>query len=175
MLLPRLFPLPLLIRGWLITSVVPARHPLIETISGGYIGIMPPGLAIFSSSVNVSGGAEVLLFPLWKGIAAFTGLLCLLWALPLSGEFHQLPWQALIDETKCLHLVARGVKSFESFSWLSAINVVLLVLRPRGVSVTHAHVSSRYHQSLRNQLICKGIVVPTDSAKLMVLVLSVWA
>ena len=30
-----------------------------------------------------------------------------------------------------------------------------------------AHVSSRYHQSLRNQLICKGTVVPTDDAKLM--------
>ena len=49
-----------------------------------------PGSAIFSSSVNVSEGVEVLLFLLWNGIAAFTGLLCLLWALPLSGEFYQL-------------------------------------------------------------------------------------
>ena len=39
-LLPRLFPLPLLIRGWLITSVVSARHPLIATISGRYVGLM---------------------------------------------------------------------------------------------------------------------------------------
>ena len=90
-LLPRLFPLPLLIRSWLITSVIPARHPLVATIPGGYVGIMPPGSAIFSSSVNVSEGAEVLLFLLWNGIAAFTGLLCLLWALPLSSEFRQLP------------------------------------------------------------------------------------
>ena len=84
-------PIPLLIRGWLITSVVPVRHPLIETISEGYVWIIPPSLAIFSSSVNVSRGAEVLLFLLWSGIAAFTGLLCLLWALHLFGEFRQLP------------------------------------------------------------------------------------
>ena len=38
--------------------------------------------------------------------------------------------------------------------------------------MTPAHVSSRYHQSLRNQLICKGTVVPTDGAKLRVLFLS---
>ena len=38
--------------------------------------------------------------------------------------------------------------------------------------MTPAHVSSRYHQSLRNQLICKGTVVPTDGAKLMVFFLS---
>ena len=87
-LLPRLFPFPLLIRGWLITSVVPAKHPLIATISGGYVGIIPRSSAIFSSSVNFSRSAEVLLFLLWNGIAAFTGLLCLLWALPLSGEFR---------------------------------------------------------------------------------------
>ena len=37
------------------------------------------------------GGTEVLLFLLWNGIAAFTGLLCLLWVLHLSGEFRQLP------------------------------------------------------------------------------------
>ena len=36
-----------------------------------------------------------------------------------------------------------------------------------------AHVSSRYHQSLRSQLICKGTVIPTDNAKLMVLFLSI--
>ena len=90
-LLLRLFPPPLLIRGWLITFVVPTRHPLIATISRRYVGIMPPGPAIFSSFVNVLRGAEVLLFLLWNGIAAFTSLLCLLWALHLSGEFRQLP------------------------------------------------------------------------------------
>ena len=81
----------------------------------------------------------------------------------------------LIDEIECLHLVASRVKSFESVSWLSTVNTVLLVLRPLGVGVTPAHVPSRYHQSLRNQLICKGIVIPTDDSKLMVLFLSVWA
>ena len=63
--------------------------------------------------------------------------------------------------------------NFESVSWLSDVNVVLLALRPQGVGVTAAHVSSRYHQSLRNQLICKGTIVPIDDAKLMVLILSV--
>ena len=72
-----------------------------------------------------------------------------------------------------LHLVSNGVKSSGNVSWLSVVNVVLLVLRPRGVDVTSAHVSSQYHQSLRNQFICKGTVVPTDSAKLMVLFLSI--
>ena len=72
-----------------------------------------------------------------------------------------------------LHLVASGVKGFKSISRLSDVNVVLLVLRPRGLDVTSAHVSNRYHQSLRNQLICEGTVVPTDGAKLMVLFLSI--
>ena len=85
-LLPRLFPLPLLLRDWLLAFIVPSRHSLIATISGGYIGIMPPGLAILSSFVNASRGVEVFLFLLWSGIAAFTGLLCLRWALYLSGE-----------------------------------------------------------------------------------------
>ena len=77
-LLPRLFSLPLLIRGWLITSFIPTRHSLITTISGGYVGIIPPSSAVFSSSINVSGGANVFLFLLWIGIAAFPDLLCLL-------------------------------------------------------------------------------------------------
>ena len=107
------------------------------------------------------------------GIAAFMGLLFNLWSLHLSGEFRQIPQQALIDETEGLHLVASSVKSSENVSRLPAVNVVLLVLRPWGVGVTLAHVSSQYHQSLRNQFICRGIVVPTDGAKLMVLFLSI--
>ena len=134
---------------------------------------MPPGSAIFSSSVNVSGGFEVLVLLMWNGIAAFMGLLCILWALHLSGEFCQLPLQTLIDETEGLHLVASGMKSFGNVSRLSAVNVVLLVLRPRGIGVTPARVSSQYHQSLRNRFICKGTVVPTNDAKLMVLFLSI--
>ena len=62
-LLPGLFSLPLLMRGWLFTSVVETRHPLIVTIFGGYIGIMPPGPAIFSSSVNVLGGRRDVAAP----------------------------------------------------------------------------------------------------------------
>ena len=79
----------------------------------------------------------------------------------------------LIEETECLYLIASYVKSSKSVSWLFAINVVLLVLRPLGVGMTSAHVSSRYQQSLRNQLICKGTVVPIDGSKLMVLFISI--
>ena len=41
--------------------------------------------------------------------------------------------------------------------------------------MTPAHVSSRYHQSLRDRLICKGTVVPIDNAKLMVFFLLILA
>ena len=78
-----------------------------------------------------------------------------------------------MDETEGLHLVARNVKSFGNVSRLSAVNVALLVLRPRGVGVTPAHVSSQYHQSLRNQFIFKGTIAPINDAKLMVLFLSI--
>ena len=156
----------------IVSFVVPTLRLPVVAITNGSVGVMLPGLAIFSSSSNVSGGAEVLLFIPWNGVAAFTGLLCLLWALPLSDEFRQLPYQTLIDETECLHLVTSDMKSSESIPWLSAINIVLLVLHPRRVGLTPTYVSSRYHQSLRNQLICKGTVVPIDDAKLMVLFLS---
>ena len=172
-LLPRSFLLPSLMRGWLFTSIIPVKHSFVVTVSGGYVGIMPPGPAIFSSSVSVSGGDEVLLLLLWYGIAAFMGLLFILWSLHLFDEFRQFPQQTLIGETEGLHFIASSVKSSENVSWLPAVNVVLLVLCPRGVGVTPAHVSSQHHQSLRNQFICKGRVVPTDGAKLMVLFLSI--
>ena len=115
----------------------------------------------------------MLLLLLWYGIAAFMGLLFIMWSLHMSGEFRQLPQQTLINETEGLHLVSSCVKSSGNVSWLPTVNVVILVLLPRGVGVTPAHVSSRYHQLLRNQFICKGTVVPTDDAKLMVLFLSI--
>ena len=129
-------------RGRLFTSIIPVKRSFISIVSGGYVGIMPSGPAILSSSVIVWGGAEVLLLLLWYGIAASMGLLFILWSLHLFGEFHQLPQQALIDETEGLHLIARSVEGSENVSRLPAINVVLLVLRPRGVGVTLAHVSS---------------------------------
>ena len=101
------------------------------------------------------------------------GLLFTLWSLHLSGEFRQLPQQALIDETEGLHLVASSVESSENISRLPTVNVVLLVLCSRGVSVTPAHVSSQYHQSLKNQFSFRGTVVPIDGAKLMVFFLSI--
>ena len=131
------------------------------------------GPAIFSSSVIVSRGAEVLLFLLWCGIATSMGMLSNLWSLHLSAEFRQLSQQALIDETESLHLIASSMESSGNVSRLPAVDVVLLVLRLRGIASCPAHVSSRYHQSLRNQFICKGTIVPTDGAKLMVLFLSI--
>ena len=70
------------------------------------------------------------------------GLLFTPWSLHLFVEFRQLPQQALIDETEGLHLIASSVESSGNVSRLLAVDVVLLVLRPRGIGVTTAHVSS---------------------------------
>ena len=83
----------------------------------------------------------MLLLLMWYVIAASMGLLVILWSLHLSGEFRQLPQQALINETEGLHLVASSVESFGNVSRLPAVNVVLLVLRLWGVGVTPAHVA----------------------------------
>ena len=103
---------------------------------------MPSGSAIFSYSVIVLGGAEVLLLLLLYGIAASMGLLFILWSLHLFGELCKLPQQRLIDETGGLHLVASSMESSRNVSRLPAVNVVPLILHPRGVGVTPAHVSS---------------------------------
>ena len=84
----------------------------------------------------------MLLLLQWYGIATSIGLLIILWLLHLSGEFRQLPQHALINEAEGLHLIASSVESSGNVSWLPAVNVVLLVLRPRGVGMTLAHVSS---------------------------------
>ena len=76
----------------------------------------------------------MLLFLLWCGIAASMGLLSTLWSLYLFVEFLQLPQQALIDETESLYLIDSTVESFGNFSRLSAVDVVRLVLRPRGLA-----------------------------------------
>ena len=141
-LLPRSFLFSSSVRGRLLVSIVPVKRSFVSIVSGGCVGIMSSGPTIFSYSVIVSGGAEVLLLLLWYGIAASMGLLVILWSLHLSGEFRQLPQHALIDETEGLHLVAISVESYENISRLLAVNVVLLVLRPRGVSVILAHVAS---------------------------------
>ena len=142
LLLPRSFLLSPLMRGQLFTSIVPVKRSFVMTVSEGYVRIMSSGPAIFSSSVSVSRGAEVLLLLLWYGIATFMGLLFTLWSLHLSSEFCQLPQQALIDEIEGLHLVASNVESFGNVSQLPTVNIVLLVLCPRGVGVTPTHVSS---------------------------------
>ena len=83
----------------------------------------------------------MLLFLLWYGIAASMGLLFILWSLHLSVEFRQLPQQALFDETESLHLIVSSVESSKNVSRLPTVDVVLLVLSPRGIGVTLAHVS----------------------------------
>ena len=139
-LLPRSFLFSPLIRGQLFTSIVPIKHSFVSIISGGYVGIMPSGPTIFSYFFIVSRGAEVLLVLLWYGITASMGPLLILWSLHLSGEFRQLPQHALINEAEGLHLVASSVEISGNVYRLSAVNVVLLVLRPQGVSVTPTHV-----------------------------------
>ena len=67
-LLPRLFPHPLLIRGWLIVSVILIRHSFIAILPSGYVGVMLPSSASFSFSVSFSKRVEVLLFFLGNGI-----------------------------------------------------------------------------------------------------------
>ena len=141
-LLPRSFLFSSLTRGRLFTSIVSVKRSFLSIVPKEYVGIMPSSPAIFSSSIIVSGGAEVLLLLLWYGIVASMGLLLILWSLHVSVEFHQLPQQALIDETEGLHLIASSLESSGNFSRLPAVDVVLLVLRPRGMGVTPAHVSS---------------------------------
>ena len=75
---------------WIIAFIIPVLRIPIVAITSGSIGVVPPSPAIFSSTVNVYLGVDVSLFLLRIGITAFPGLLCLLWALRLSGEFHQL-------------------------------------------------------------------------------------
>ena len=72
---------------WIVAFGFLALRLPVMVVTSGSIGVMLPGLAIFSFSINVSRGAVVLLFIPWNGVADFTDLLCLLWALPLSGEF----------------------------------------------------------------------------------------
>ena len=117
-LLPRSFLFSPLIWGRPFTSIVCVKRSFVLIIPGGYVGIMPSGPTIFSYSVIVSRGAEVLLFLLWCGIAASMGLLSTLWSLHLSVEFLQLPQQALIDETESLHLIASSVESSGNVSQL---------------------------------------------------------
>ena len=52
------------------------------------------------------------LFFLRGGIVAFLGLSHFLQALHLSSESLEFPYQALVGETKCLHLVCVIVYSF---------------------------------------------------------------
>ena len=66
-------------------------------------------------------------------------------SLHLSGEFLQVSQQTLVGEMERLHLISIGLYSFES------VSASLAGLASQGVSVTPAHVSGRYHQSLRIQ------------------------
>ena len=142
-LLPRSFSYSLPIRGWFIAHVF-TRHPLIAILSG-------VGLASFSFSTNVSRKVVVFLFVLRMGIAAFAGLSRPLWALHLSGEFLKLSQQTLVDSAERLHLIGISLYGFRNVSWRSTVHTALMVLRSWGVGVALAHVSSRYHRSLRIQ------------------------
>ena len=143
-LLPRSFSYSLPIRGWFITHVFPTRHPLIAVLSG-------VGLASFSFSANVLRKVVVLLFVLRMGTPAFAGLSRPLWALHLFGEFLKLSQQTLVDGTEGLHLIGISLYGFRNVSWRSVVHAALMILRSWGVGMAPAHVSSRYHRSLRIQ------------------------
>ena len=74
-LFPRLCSPFRLAGDWIVAFVVPTLRLPVVVVTSGSVGVMLLGLAIFSFSVNVSRGAEVLLFILWNGVVAFTGLL----------------------------------------------------------------------------------------------------
>ena len=76
--LPRSFLFSPLMKGRLFTSIVPVKRSFVLIVSGGYVGILPSGPTIFSSSVIVLGGVEDLLLLLWYGVAASMGLLFVL-------------------------------------------------------------------------------------------------
>ena len=73
---------------------------------------------------------------------ALLGLSHFMRALHLSGELLQFPYQALIGETKCLHLVCVVVYSLQYARRRLAIYVVLLVLHPLQISLTPAGIPS---------------------------------
>ena len=83
-LLPR--PLPYFLLDGLFAPVVPAMHFLIAILPGGLVRVMLPSLVGFSFSIFFSRRVEVLLFFLDSVVLAFSGLLCLLGALHLSGK-----------------------------------------------------------------------------------------
>ena len=64
---------------------------------------------------------------------AFLGLSHFLQALHLFGELLQFPYQTLVGETECLHLVCVIVYSFQCACKRSAIYVALLVLHLGGL------------------------------------------
>ena len=88
-LLPRPLLCLLLIKEGPIAFVVPAMPLLVVILSERLVRIMLPGVASFSFSIRFSTRVEVLLFS-GNRVLVFSGLLCLLGALYLSGELFQL-------------------------------------------------------------------------------------
>ena len=110
-LFPRSLLCLLLIKDGPIAIVVPALPLLIAILSRGLVRVMLPGVTSFSFSICFPMRVEVLFF-LGNRVLAFSGLSCLLGALYLPGELLQLSQQALVGETKCLHLVCVDLYSF---------------------------------------------------------------
>ena len=82
------------------------------------------------------------LFFMRGDIVAFLVLSHFLRPLHLSGKLLQFPYQALVGETECLHLVCVTVYSFQCACRRSAIYVALLILHSWGVGVAPAFVPS---------------------------------
>ena len=110
-LLPRPLLCLLLIKDGHVAFVVPVMPLLIEILSGGLVRVMLPGVTSFSFSICFSMRVEVL-FSSGNRVLAFSGLSCLLGALYLPGELLQLSQQALVGETKRLHLIPVDLYGF---------------------------------------------------------------
>ena len=74
--------------------------------------LVPPGSTEFCFYFYLLGRAEVWLLSLRGGVMAFLGLSYFLRALHLPGELLYFPYQALVGEMECLHLVFVIVYSF---------------------------------------------------------------
>ena len=70
MLFPRLCPPFRLVGDWIVAFVVLALRLLVVAITSGSVGVMLPGLAIFSSFTDVQGVDEVSLLLMWDSILA---------------------------------------------------------------------------------------------------------
>ena len=120
-LLPCSLPHSLLRKGRFIVSNVRPEYFFFALFSKGQVRLVPPGSTGFCFYFCLSRRAEVWLLSMRGGVMAFLGLSYFLRALHLPSELLYFPYQALVGETECLHLVCVIVYSFQRTCRRSAI------------------------------------------------------